>query len=101
MAVIPSMAVLSRLEVVRVSIVCSNGTLRDTVDPISLVGMELTNAMPVDGSPIIGQIIGDVNGLDRLRVSILSNNPNNLGDFGSEQRSSGICYAAISILETG
>ena len=68
-AVIPCMTVLNCLEVVCVSIVRSNGTLRNTVDPISFVRMKLTNAMPMDGSPIVGQIVGHVNRLGRLLVS--------------------------------
>ena len=66
MAVIPTMTVLSRLEVVCVSIVSSNGTLRDTVDPISFVRMELTNAMPMNCGPIVWQKVGNVNSLGRF-----------------------------------
>lgn len=80
MAVIPTMTVLSRLEVVRVSIVSSNGTLRNTVDPISFVCMELTNAVPMDGSPIVFQIIGNVDSLGRPPVSILSKDENKYPD---------------------
>ena len=70
-AVIPCMTVLNCLEVVCVSIVRSNGALRNTVDPVSFVCVELTNTMPMDGSPVVGQIVGNVNSLGRLLVSFL------------------------------
>lgn len=87
-AVIPSMAVLNCLEVVCVSIVRSNGTLRNTVDPISFIGMKLTDAMPMDGGPIVGQIVGNVNSLGRLLVSHLSKDQQKSQDRISEHRAS-------------
>lgn len=86
-AVIPRMTVLHCLKVVCVGIVRSNGTLRNTVDPISFIRMKLTNAMPMDGSPIVGQIVGNVNSLGRLLVnSFLPKDQQKSQDQNSEHR---------------
>ena len=57
---IPGVAILSSFEVVRVSLVRSDGTLSHAIDTISFVGMELANAVPMDGSPIGLKTIGDM-----------------------------------------
>ena len=57
---IPGVAILHSFEVVRVSLVRSDGTLSHTIDSISLVGMELANAVPMDGSPIGLKTIGNM-----------------------------------------
>ena len=53
MTVVPGMTVLGRLEVVGESVIGSYGTLRNTVDPIICVCMELAYAMPMDSSSIV------------------------------------------------
>ena len=59
---IPGVAILRSFEIVRVSLVRSDGTLSHAIDTISLVGMELANAVPMDGSPIGLKTIGDMDG---------------------------------------
>ena len=80
MTVVPRMTVLSRLEVVCVSVISSNRTLRNTVNSISFVGMELTNAMPMDCGSVIWQIVGNMNSLGELRISFLSKNQNRFAE---------------------
>lgn len=63
MTVVPGMTVLGRLEVVRISVVCSNGTLRHTVDSIGSVCMELTDTVPMDCTSIVWMKIGNMHGL--------------------------------------
>lgn len=53
MTVVPGMTVLSCLEVVCVCVTSSYGTLRNTVDPIGFVCVELANAMPMDCGSIV------------------------------------------------
>lgn len=53
MTVVPGVTVLSRLEIVCISVIGSNGTLRNTVDSISFVCVKLTNAMPMDCSSVV------------------------------------------------
>ena len=53
MTVVPSISVLSRFEVICESLISSNGTLRDTVDSVSWVGIELANAVPMNRGSII------------------------------------------------
>lgn len=53
MTVIPGMTILSRLEVVCVGLISSNGTLRNTVDSVRFVCLKLTNAMPVNCGSVV------------------------------------------------
>ena len=69
--VVPGMTVLSRLEVVCKSVFSSNGTLRNTVDPIRCVCMKLSEAMPVDCGSVVRKIISDMNSLGETLVSWL------------------------------
>ena len=72
MTMVPGMPVLSRFEVVRVSIIQRNRTLRHTVDSISFVCIKLTNAMPMNRGSIVWMIIGNMDGLGENQVSFLS-----------------------------
>ena len=67
---VPGVAVLGGLESVSVRVVSGNGTLRDAVDSVRLVGMELTNAVPMDCGSVVWQIIGYMDSLGELRVSL-------------------------------
>lgn len=66
MAVIPGVTVLSRFEVVCVSVIGSNGALRNTIDSISFVCIVLTNAVPMDRGSVVLEIIGNMNCLEYL-----------------------------------
>ena len=57
---IPGVAILHGLEIVRVSLIGSDGTLSHTIDPVSLVCMELAYAVPVNGSSIGLKTISDM-----------------------------------------
>lgn len=53
MTVVPGMAVLSCLEVICVGLISSNRTLRNAVDSVSFICLELTNAMPMDCGSVV------------------------------------------------
>ena len=72
MTMVPGMPVLSRFEVVCVSISHRNRTLRHTIDSISFVCVKLTNAMPMNGGSIVWMIVGNMDGLGETQVSFLS-----------------------------
>ena len=67
MTVVPSSTVLGRLEVVGESVVGRYGTLRNTVDPIICICMELTDAMPVDSSSVVWMVVGNMNCLGSIK----------------------------------
>ena len=71
MTVVPGMSILSRFEIVCVSFIRSNWTLRHSIDSISFVCMKLTNAMPMDRGSIVWMIIGNMDSLGENQVSLL------------------------------
>lgn len=53
MAVIPSVAVLGRVESVRVLFIVGDGTLCDAVDAIHFVGSQLADSVPVNRGSVV------------------------------------------------
>lgn len=50
---VPCRAVLHRSESVRVGVARSDGTLRDCVDAVMFKGLKLSQAVPMDGGPVV------------------------------------------------
>lgn len=59
--VVPSAAILADLELIGLHLTWSQRTLSNTRNTILCNSVELTNAMPVDGSTVVSQIVCDVN----------------------------------------
>lgn len=57
---IPGMSVLPRSELVRVFLAIRDWTLSDAVDAVHVVAVKLTEAVPVDGSPIVAILVSDM-----------------------------------------
>ena len=72
MTMVPGMTILSGFELVGISIIRRNRTLRHTVDSIGRVCVELTNAMPMDCGSIVWVIVGNMDNLGEYQVSFLS-----------------------------
>ena len=66
---VPGMTVLSRLEVVCEGLLRRNRTLRNTVDAVRCICMELTDAVPMDCASVVLKIVGNMNSLGGLTVS--------------------------------
>lgn len=64
--VVPSAAILADLEFICLRLTGSQGTLSNTRDTILCDSVELTDAMPVDGSTVVNQIVCD---MDLQRVT--------------------------------
>ncbi len=59
---VPAVAVLQSLEIIGVSATGSNGALCDAIHTIGFIGMELSNAMPMDCAAISLDVVGNMNG---------------------------------------
>ena len=60
--VIPGMTILGGSETVGVCLICGDGALGHAIDSISLISVELTDTVPMDGGSIGCEIVGDVHG---------------------------------------
>lgn len=77
MGVVPSAAILADLELIGLHLTRGRRTLSNTRDTILCDSVELTDAMPMDGSTVVDQIICDMDlqgvtpvGLYNARISI-------------------------------
>lgn len=61
MTVVPSMSILQGLPLIGEAITLSNWTLRDTIDTVHLISIELTNSVPVYRSSVPIIVISNMN----------------------------------------
>ena len=59
---VPAVAILHSLEFVGVSATGSNGALCHAIHTIGFIGMELSDAMPMDCAAISREVVGNMNG---------------------------------------